>query len=153
MTKANHDPTSPAATPSPSPSRRIMLTGASAALLAGTTAITAAHGAPAAPAGGDGADAELLALCAAFHAKNATVIALSDAANTNDEFDRMAAAQVERYGIEAKILARPTATIAGHTAKAAVAVALFEESQGECPDADVAFAWAVLRDIVGRGVA
>jgi len=152
MTKADNDTTT--TTPSPSPSRRIMLTGTAAALLAGTAATAVAHAAPAVPAGGDGADAELLAMCGAFHAKNAAVIALFDAANTDDEIDRGAAAQVERYAIEADILSRPAATLAGHTAKAAVAVALFDESQdADSPDADVAFAWAVLRDIAVRTVA
>jgi hypothetical protein len=66
MTKADNDPTT--TTTPPCPSRRIMLTGASAALLAGAAAPAVARGAPAVPDGADGADAELIAACAAFDA-------------------------------------------------------------------------------------
>ena len=96
-------------------------------------------------------DAELIALCAAFRRKNAEVVALAATIETDEDFTAMDQAQGQRNGISDKIQETTASTLAGHSAKLAVALALFDEMRDQdCADADIAFAMAALRDFSGR---
>jgi hypothetical protein len=140
----------------PNPSRRAMLAGGTAALLAGAAAATVAHGAPPGVAGADGPDAELIALCAAFHRQNAAVTTVADGGSYagGDEAD-LDDAMAERWDLSDRIQDMPTTTLAGHRAKASVAVVLLRENNGsdEFMSGDDAFAFATLLDIAGSAAA
>jgi hypothetical protein len=136
----------------PNPSRRGLLAGSTAAALvaataAATTAVATAAGAPRATVpqrqDADGTDAELLALCAAFHEEHAAANALGQEEVCEAALDRC-------WDLSDEIQDIPAATEAGRRAKAAVGVVLLHENGGdEYPDADVEFALATLRDIAG----
>ena len=129
------------------PSRRGLLAGSTAALLAGAAFVTAARAAPVAAAVATGDDAELLSLCAEFHRVHAAVIA----ARGSDALQE--AALDERLDVSDEIQHMPATTLAGHRAKAAVAVVLLRENNGGdlCDSNDVDFAFAALREIAGDG--
>jgi hypothetical protein len=133
----------------PNPSRRGLLAGSTAAaLVAATAAVTAARGAPLAASQRweiDGPDAELLALCAAFHEQHAAALAVP-----GDDDGGLTAALDERWDISNEIQDIPATTEAGRRAKAAVAVVLLLENGGDVSTSgDLVFAMAALRDIAG----
>jgi hypothetical protein len=132
--------------PTPRPSRRGLLAGGTAALLAGAAFVTAARAAPVASAMATGDDAELLALCAEFHRVHAVVIAAR-----GDESCQEAALD-ERLDVSDEIQHTPANTLAGHRAKASVAVVLLRENNGGDGSAsnDVDFAFAALLEIAGE---
>jgi hypothetical protein len=134
-------------TPAPRLERRGLLAGSTVALLAGAAFVTAARAAPVASAvttAGD--DAELLALCAEFHRVHAAVIA----ARGYDALQE--AALDERLDVSGEIQRTPATTLAGHRAKASVAVVLRRENNGGdvCDSSDVDFAFAALLEIAGE---
>jgi hypothetical protein len=131
----------------PNPSRRGLLAGSTAAVLVASAAAVTAVGAPRATVSqrqdADGTDAELLALCAAFHEEHA-------AANAPGTEEVCEAALARRWDISDDIQDIPATTEAGRRAKAAVGVVLLQENRGdEYLDEDVEFAMAALRDIAG----
>jgi hypothetical protein len=133
-------------TPAAGMHRRGLIASGASALLAGAALATTARAA-AGPV--DGLDAELLALCAAFHRQHAAVLAVAaggaDAAG--DEVE-LAEALSDRWDLSDRIQDMPVATIAGHRAKASVAVVLLEENRGpDHNDSDAAFAFATLLEI------
>jgi hypothetical protein len=127
------------------PSRRGLMAGSTAALLAG---VTAAHGNASHDAkffAGLGDDAALLALCAEFHKQDAVVGTLEWGEN-----EPLSAALDVRWSLSNRIKSIPPTTLAGMRAKAAVGLRLLDENRGpdhDDGDADAAFAYAVLRDI------
>jgi hypothetical protein len=130
----------------PRPSRRGLLAGSTAALLAGAAFVAAARGAPVASAVATGDDAELLALCAEFHRVHAAVIA----ARGYDALQE--AALDERLDVSDEIQQMPATTLSGHRAKASVAVVLLRESNGGdgSNSNDVDFAFDALLEIAGE---
>ena len=118
MTKAEHDPTTITA---PRPSRRGLLAGSTAALLAGAAFVTAARAAPVASAVATGDDAELLALCAAFDTLESSVHALyygSEALPEGDVRDEaMDRIQDDQRPLVERIRTIPATTPAGIRAK------------------------------------
>ena len=105
----------------PQPSRRFMLTGSAAALIAGAAIATEAHGAPA------GADAELIRLLDTLKRQDATIAAIEaegraitggiSAASRGQE-RRLDKAADERAETIDTIIATPATTPAGMRAKA-----------------------------------
>ncbi|HUB48361.1 MAG TPA: hypothetical protein VMB73_25575 [Acetobacteraceae bacterium] len=130
------------------PSRRAILVGSTAALLAGAAIATAAHGAPVAPPAGD--DAELLALRRSFLVEHDTVTAW----NADRVTEEIGEAAHDRWWecVEA-MTDIPATTTAGLRAKAEVALLAYEFAGGQGgPDEDLIR--SALRDaIAGRAVA
>jgi hypothetical protein len=103
-------------------------------------------------------DAELLAMCAAFHDQHAAVLSAADsdlAPAAVDKEDELMAANDKRWKISDQIKDIPAATAAGGRAKAGVAAVLLQENGADEPhtDGDKKFAYAVLLDIAGRPAA
>ena len=134
------------------PSRRGLLAGGTAALLAGAAIATAAHGASVASPGGAGDDAELIAVCQDFHAADAVVAAL-DASDAED--DAIAEPVHERwYSALERLTAIQAQTPAGTNAKAHAAyVALKSTEPGMGLQREEAAALAALADLLERASA
>jgi hypothetical protein len=131
----------------PNPSRRGLLAGSTAAALVATTAVVTAVAAPGASVpqrqDADGTDAELLALCAAFHEEHAAANALGQEEVCEAALDR-------RWDLSDEIQDIPATMEAGRRAKAAVAVVLLLENGADVSTSgDLVFALATLRDIAG----
>jgi hypothetical protein len=90
-------------------------------------------------------DAELIAMCAAFHEENALANARIAEADWRATLDR-------RWDLSDEIQDTPAQTLAGYRAKASVAVVMLWENNGsdEFVSGDAAFAYAALLDIAGR---
>jgi hypothetical protein len=103
-------------------------------------------GAPVTDSGGP--DAELLAMCIAFHRQHAA----AQAVPSGDVDDDLLAAMDRRWEISDEIQNIPATTEAGRRAKALVAVVLLRESDLFNSGAST-FAYSTLMNIVGRDVA
>jgi hypothetical protein len=133
-------------THTPDVAARRLFAGLSATLLAGAAIATAARGAPVAALPADGADAELLELCAEFHHQHAAAIA-----TPVDDDNALTAALDERWEISDEIRDIAATTDAGRRAKAHVALVLMVENEGAEPvDQASIFVLAALGDIYGR---
>jgi hypothetical protein len=97
--------------------------------------------------GASGTDAELLAMCIAFHRQNAAAQAVPSSDN-----DELFAAMDRRWKISDEIQNIPATTEAGRIAKALVGVVLLRESDLFNSGATT-FAFATLLNIAGRDVA
>lgn len=89
-------------------------------------------------------DADLLALCAEFHQLHADVWSLPHTGDWTWE-DAIA----DRWETSDRIEDMRPATAEGYRAKATIALVLLEEQHGDSGDADVRFALATLRDLLG----
>jgi hypothetical protein len=123
-----HDTGRTRAASPPNPSRRAMLAGGTAALLAGAAAVTVARGAPSGVAGADGPDAELIAMCARLVAQ-AEVVDRIDAEGaalpghgitpeSEAHEERMEVAGVQWWATAEQICGIPARTPSGLHAKA-----------------------------------
>jgi hypothetical protein len=151
------------------PSRRTMLTGASAAILAGAAATAVAHVAPAVPDGADGADAELIRLHLALVAQLDEVARVQDALHhlplspaSNALEQRWDAADGVWWNIADQIAGIPARGVPGQRAKAAALLLVLEHgvltdigdtlddiAAGNAGDPDHRLALSLARDLIG----
>jgi hypothetical protein len=143
--KADNEHTTP---PAASPFRRVLLTGASAALLAGAAATAVAHAAPAVPAGADGADGELLKLAHEFGAVDAELMRFNAMVVDGDD-PAFSAVHDEWREIVDSVEKLPAHTEAGGRAKASLLPAIIRD-YADMTEPEVRFTLSLLRDILGQ---
>jgi hypothetical protein len=148
-TADNTTPTSAMAAKAAIPSRRRLLAGLSATLLAGAAIATAARGAPVADAPADGADAKLIRLCERMVAIHTAEVALVDAdewaPDRGPNKPRYDALWAEWIAIRDRVydLNDPT-TVAGAAALSRVALTVVDRDFEGNPKPRCFFEWLAL---------
>jgi hypothetical protein len=130
--------------------RRGFLAFAASAVAAGAMVPVAARAETAGATCAISPDAELLDLCAEFHAKHAEAMAMEPGVITDEEFDAMSDVMGERWDISDEIEEMSPQTAEGARAMADIALLLLVENHGEdACESDVRFAIAALRAMMG----